>query len=100
MARKTSSRSGRSTRSTRPVIQVSATTPNLKPDMGADAPQAQVLELHVAPPASSSTTAVESWHEQIARRAYELFLSRGGVSGDPFHDWLRAERELQQSRAA
>jgi hypothetical protein len=34
-------------------------------------------------------------HEQIAQRAYELYLARGGGQGDPIGDWLAAERELQ-----
>ena len=33
--------------------------------------------------------------EEIARRAYELFLSRGSQHGGDLEDWLRAERELQ-----
>ncbi len=33
--------------------------------------------------------------EQIERRAYELFLARGGAHGDPMADWLQAERELR-----
>ncbi len=32
--------------------------------------------------------------EQIARRAYEIYLSRNGGEGDSLHDWLAAEREL------
>ncbi len=32
----------------------------------------------------------------IATRAYELFLQRGGGHGRDFDDWLAAERELQQ----
>ncbi len=31
-------------------------------------------------------------HEQIAVRAYEIHLS--DTAGDPFEDWLAAEREL------
>ena len=34
-------------------------------------------------------------HEQIARRAFELFLSRGGEHGRHEEDWHRAERELR-----
>jgi len=30
----------------------------------------------------------------IARRAYELFLRRGGQHGSDWEDWLLAEREL------
>ena len=37
--------------------------------------------------------------EEIRRRAYELFLERGGVAGDPAHDWLIAEREVRARHA-
>jgi hypothetical protein len=30
----------------------------------------------------------------VARRAYELFLSRGGEHGHDLDDWFSAEREL------
>ncbi|MBV9873792.1 MAG: DUF2934 domain-containing protein [Verrucomicrobia bacterium] len=33
-------------------------------------------------------------YEQIARRAYELYLERGERPGDEREDWLRAEEEL------
>ena len=36
----------------------------------------------------------ETSAEQIARRAYELWLERGGNHGDDQGDWHRAEREL------
>jgi hypothetical protein len=36
--------------------------------------------------------------EQIARRAYELFLSRGGQHGHHDEDWSQAERELKLGR--
>ena len=34
-------------------------------------------------------------HDDIANRAYELFLQRGAQHGQDFEDWLTAERELQ-----
>jgi len=34
-------------------------------------------------------------HEEISRRAYELFEQRGGMHGQEHDDWLRAERELR-----
>jgi hypothetical protein len=37
-------------------------------------------------------------HEQIARRAYEIFLARVGQQGNPEQDWIQAERELQLGR--
>ena len=36
-------------------------------------------------------------HALIARRAYELFLQRGGEHGRDLEDWLTAERELLPS---
>ena len=35
--------------------------------------------------------------EQIATRAYELFLMRGASHGCDMEDWLRAESELGES---
>jgi hypothetical protein len=32
--------------------------------------------------------------EEVAQRAYELWLKRGGQHGSDQDDWLRAEREL------
>jgi hypothetical protein len=32
--------------------------------------------------------------EQIALRAYHIYLERGSTLGDPLQDWLQAEREL------
>ncbi|HVG58963.1 MAG TPA: DUF2934 domain-containing protein [Hyalangium sp.] len=37
-------------------------------------------------------------HEQIARRAYEIFMARGNKQGDPEQDWFQAERELRLGR--
>jgi Protein of unknown function (DUF2934) len=33
--------------------------------------------------------------EQIRRRAYELYLQRGGVPGNENQDWLVAEQEVR-----
>jgi DUF2934 family protein len=35
-------------------------------------------------------------HQEISRRAYEIYLERNGLPGDELDDWLRAERELQK----
>jgi hypothetical protein len=37
-------------------------------------------------------------NEQIAKRAYELFLARGGAHGHHEEDWNQAERELKLNR--
>lgn len=39
-------------------------------------------------------------HEQIQTRAYELYLARGGTSGNEHEDWVQAERELTEAAAA
>lgn len=35
-------------------------------------------------------------HQQIAMRAYEIYLSRGTTDGMALDDWLQAERELAE----
>jgi hypothetical protein len=35
---------------------------------------------------------------RIARRAYELYLERGGSHGQDWDDWLAAEREVRATR--
>ncbi len=37
-------------------------------------------------------------YEEIAARAYALFLSRGGQPGDDLADWFRAEAELRREK--
>ena len=39
-------------------------------------------------------------NEAIARRAYELYLQRGSISGHELDDWLEAEAELSRSAEA
>jgi hypothetical protein len=35
-------------------------------------------------------------YEEIALRAYHIYLERGSTPGDGLADWLRAERELTE----
>jgi hypothetical protein len=37
-------------------------------------------------------------HEDIAARAYELYLARGSVDGYSEEDWLLAEAELRRGK--
>ena len=37
-------------------------------------------------------------HDQIAQRAYEIFVAHGATDGQDVEDWLRAERELQAAK--
>ncbi len=34
-------------------------------------------------------------HNEIARRAFEIYLSRGEWPGNDLEDWLQAERQLR-----
>ena len=47
--------------------------------------------------AENSSADQASSHEQIKRRAYEIYLERGGFPGNQLDDWLRAERELERA---
>ena len=38
--------------------------------------------------------------EEIARRAHELYLQRGGEHGKDVEDWVRAEKELSNEPVA
>jgi hypothetical protein len=46
----------------------------------------------VTPPTQSNT------HDQIARRAFEIWQARGGGDGSHEQDWYQAERELKLGR--
>ena len=37
-------------------------------------------------------------HEEIAGRAYQLYLERGSTHGNDIDDWLAAEQELTRER--
>jgi hypothetical protein len=36
--------------------------------------------------------------EEIAVRAYQLYLERGGADGHDVEDWVRAEQELTREK--
>jgi Protein of unknown function (DUF2934) len=40
------------------------------------------------------TATQQPTQEQIALRAYHIYLKRGGAPGNEFEDWMQAEREL------
>ena len=37
----------------------------------------------------------ESHDDRVRRRAYELYVARGGAGGSEMDDWLEAERQLR-----
>lgn len=50
------------------------------------------------PPATKKPkkAAYQPTNDEIALRAYHIYLERGSTPGDPMQDWLRAERELKE----
>jgi hypothetical protein len=44
----------------------------------------------------ASAAGYDPSHEDIAARAYELYLARGSVDGYSEEDWLLAEAELRR----
>jgi DUF2934 family protein len=45
-------------------------------------------------PKTGKAVAAPPSSEEIAKRAYELYLQRGSESGYELEDWLQAEAEL------
>jgi hypothetical protein len=57
------------------------------------------LEHHaslIQPHAEDTSANDAPTHEEIRRRAYEIYLERDGFPGDEVDDWHRAERELEK----
>ena len=50
-------------------------------------------------PAASESADATNLADSVARRAFELFLERGGVHGHDLDDWLAAERQLRGTPA-
>jgi hypothetical protein len=72
------------------------TTP--KTEKTAKAPELETKAVEPVPnqPASDETRPNRGpTHEEISRRAYDLWVKRGGVGGNAQEDWLRAEQELR-----
>lgn len=61
----------------------------------------ETLEVHASPIRSRSENTSANRapsHDDIRRRAYEIHLERGGLSGRELADWLQAEAELGIAR--
>ena len=44
---------------------------------------------------AAENLAIEPTHQDIARRAFQLYEERGGIHGRDLEDWFQAERELR-----
>lgn len=56
----------------------------------------EVSETEINQPIESPAT-TRPTDEQIAERAYHIYLERGGADGNPDEDWLQAERDLSDA---
>jgi hypothetical protein len=43
---------------------------------------------------TKSNTKAKPSHDEIAEKAFQIYLERNGAPGDPMQDWIRAEQEL------
>jgi Protein of unknown function (DUF2934) len=60
--------------------------------------KSETLELHastIQPHAEDTSANHAVNHSEVRRRAYEIYLERGGLPGCELEDWLQAEYELQ-----
>lgn len=82
-------------RSSKSASQPEPTGPRLVRKSAPKRPTAAAASPAVAEPAAAPAAT----HEQIALRAYELFVLDGCVHGYHVEHWLRAERELSEGVA-
>ena len=54
-------------------------------------------QVHKAPHSGSCATAMLT-HEEIARRAYEIYVEKGCPQGQSEQNWLQAEQELKNQQ--
>jgi hypothetical protein len=87
MAKKTTS-----TESVAPKAKAPSVRP---PANGAKSTSASARTQKTDDVAAVSRALVEPSHEQIAERAFQLYLARDACDGGAEHDWLRAESELR-----
>jgi hypothetical protein len=59
------------------------------------APEARRLEVVKTEPRKNVVVPIKL-EDEIRRRAYELYVQRGGTAGSEAEDWLTAEREVRQ----
>jgi hypothetical protein len=86
--------------SSAPAASASKSAPPARAAASSAPPQARAAKAAESGTSNGSATHVaEPSHEQIAQRAFELYLARGGYEGSEMGDWLRAESELRTPRA-
>jgi hypothetical protein len=103
MAKTRTSRSTKSTKSSKATKTVAAVATSHDPIVASSArpapqPSPIVMETEYVLDSAPGEMAQEAprpvSHDEIARRAFEIYLRRGGTHGNAVQDWLAAEREL------
>jgi hypothetical protein len=79
--------------SKKPTGEQVASAPDLV--RSASAAQPQAVATAGATDRASRNSATAPSPEEVRRRAYELYMRRGGTHGGDKDDWFEAERELQ-----
>jgi hypothetical protein len=97
MARKTNGTPSTRSKKTKATVEtpevqpvVEQATPEVRTELRRNVTPINVSPINVA----AKKTSVDIEHE-IRSRAYELYLERKGVAGDPSLDWIKAEREVR-----
>jgi hypothetical protein len=67
-----------------------------KPAVKAAAPAKRPAPKKTVPPTGPQLVPAPT-HEEISRRAYEIWAGRGYAHGNPAHDWIMAEQELKRA---
>ena len=61
--------------------------------------QRKTKNIELVSPEDQASVATENHRaiskDDVARRAYQLFLARGRVDGHDVEDWLEAERQIE-----
>lgn len=59
--------------------------------------QESISPVEVEQLGETETLRAQPAQEEIAVRAYHIYLERGGAVGNPEDDWLQAEREIMEA---
>ena len=74
-----------------PSLGVRSNRPGQNASVSSPAPEKE-------PPQASASN--QDLHDQISKRAYELYCERGYRDGEAESDWLDAEQEVRSSQRA
>jgi hypothetical protein len=80
-------------------IETNSSTQGKELGMTVKVKRTESSQVHASPIQPYATDTFANYapsHEEISRRAYEIYLEHGGFPGNELDDWLQAEGELQK----